>query len=297
MRNLEALKKTFDVFHEAVYIVNNERKILYFNPVASEISGFRKEDLEGTFCYDNTLNHVDDQGKQLCHEGCPLMDSINYGVNTDHYVYLHHRLGHRVRVHVRSTPIYEDGKIVGAIEAFVDETQKNTLLDELMFHKHMSMIDPLTSLFNRRFLDERFPANLIEVGIEGRLGILFIDIDDFKKINDTYGHQAGDEVLRTVSRSIQYNLKVNDYVVRYGGEEIVVFLKDVDLKLMMQIAEKLRILVEATTVRTSHHQIKQTISVGATLMTHLDSLQDAIDRADQAMYQAKKAGKNCVVRL
>jgi diguanylate cyclase (GGDEF)-like protein/PAS domain S-box-containing protein len=265
MRDLVKLKLMFDSFHEAVYIVDTERKILYFNPVASDISGFKNIDMEGSHCFDNRLNHVDDTGKNLCQDGCPLLVSIRENKVSDHFVYLHHKFGHRVRVHVRSIPYVEDGVVVGAIEVFTDETQKSSMIDELIIHKHMAMLDPLTGLFNRRFLNERFPVMLSENAKEGNLGILFIDIDDFKAINDTYGHLAGDEVLKSVASTIQYNLKTHDYVVRYGGEEIIAFLKSVNPDELYFIAEKLRILVMKSSTRTARKELSVTISVGGTM--------------------------------
>ena len=292
MRNLEQLKMMFDSFHEAVYIVDTERKILYFNPVATEISGFKAEDLVNSHCFDNTLNHVDDTGKNLCKDGCPLLVSIRENRVSDHFVYLHHKYGHRVRVHVRSIPYLEDDKVVGAIEVFTDETQKSSMIDELIIHKHMAMLDPLTGLFNRRFLTERFPVMLSENAKDGMLGILFMDIDNFKEINDTYGHLAGDEVLKSIASTIQYNLKTHDYVVRYGGEEIIAFLKNVNEEDLLFIAEKLRILVSKSSTRTARHELKVTISVGATMALPNESIDEGIHRADIAMYEAKVRGKN-----
>ncbi|MDX9691657.1 MAG: sensor domain-containing diguanylate cyclase [Acholeplasmataceae bacterium] len=295
MRNLEVMKRIFDVFHEAVYIVDKERKILYFNPVAEKISGFKKGEIEGQNCYHNTLNHVDEQGKKLCLDGCPLLESIRNNITTDNFVYLHHKEGFRVRVHVRSVPLMEDGVVTGAIEVFTDETRQNLVLEELIFQKELSLIDPLTGLFNRRYLDERFYQDFKETLKTGQLGVLFIDLDDFKKVNDIYGHLVGDEILKTVSSTIIHNLRESDYVFRYGGEEIVVFLKDVSHDDLFRIAEKLRILTAASSTRNIEQKLASTISVGATMFEIGESIYQAIHRADKAMYQAKRLGKNQTV--
>jgi diguanylate cyclase (GGDEF)-like protein/PAS domain S-box-containing protein len=295
MRHLEVMKKIFDVFHEAVYIVDRERKILYFNPVAEKISGFNKHEIEGQHCFQNTLNHIDETGKKLCLDGCPLLESIRKNITTDNYVYLHHKIGHRIKVHVRSVPLVEDGIVEGAIEVFTDVTEKNLVLDELTFQKELSMIDPLTGMFNRRYLDERFYHDFKDSLLSGGLGVLFIDLDNFKKVNDIYGHLTGDEVLKTVATTIISNLRSNDYVFRYGGEEIVVFLKEVSKDELFAIAEKLRILTAGSSTRGLKHEIVSTISVGATLYQIGESIYHAIDRADQAMYIAKGKGKNQTV--
>jgi len=292
MKNLDAMKRIFNVFHEAVYIVDKNRKILYFNPVACDISGFKKEEIEGKHCFDNTLNHIDEKGKKLCLDGCPLLESIQKNITTDNYVYLHHKKGYRIRVHVRSVPILENGIVQGAIEVFTDETEKSLIIDEVIFQKELALIDPLTGLFNRRYLDERFFKDFKDQLSSNSMGVLFIDLDNFKQVNDVFGHLVGDEVLRLVSQTIIYNLRNSDYAIRYGGEEIVIFLKDVTHQTIFEIAEKLRILTHASSTRNLKHNIHTTISIGATLHKEDEDIYQTIHRADQAMYQAKRLGKN-----
>lgn len=296
MELLDQYRRVFESFHEAIYIVDQHRKILYFNPIATRISGFEKDETEGFFCYDNILNHVDETGKNLCFLGCPLTHAIRENMVTDHLVYLHHKMGYRVKVHVRAIPIIEDGEVIGAIEVFTDETEKNLMQEEIALLKQMSLIDPLTALYHRRFLSERLHAHLQAHG-PAQIGVLFIDIDNFKAFNDTYGHALGDDVLRTVSKTILYQLKQKDLVVRYGGEEILVLLLDVDQDSMSSISEMLRILIEQSHLRHDHLTLHITVSIGATLLQEHEAIHEAITRADQAMYMAKRNGKNQVFQL
>lgn len=297
MKQLSQLKQMFDHFHEAIYIVDKNRQILYFNQVASQISGFSSGETEGFFCYDNILNHIDDHGTNLCINGCPLVHTIETNTISDHYVFLHHKLGHRLRVHVRAIPVMEDGEVIGAIEVFTDETQKNLLQQQLDIQQKLLMIDPLTGLFNRRFMDEKLEVIIKERPEDQPFGFLFIDIDNFKDINDIYGHSYGDEVLKSISNTIQSNVKATDYVLRYGGEEIVVIIPMADQQLTQEIAELIRILVRRTKPRDPKHDFDLTVSIGATVMSKHDTIESVIDRADSAMYQAKKSGKNKVVFL
>ena len=149
---LEQLKKYFDHFHEAVYIVNPNRKILYYNPVAEKISGFTKEEMENTYCYDNKLNHIDEHGKKLCLEGCPLQKSVRENMITDNFVYLQHKKGHRIIVHVRAIPLIENKKVIGAIEVFTDQTKRPLLYENEKINAIMKYVDPLTGLLNRLFM-------------------------------------------------------------------------------------------------------------------------------------------------
>ncbi len=295
MKTIEKLKILFESFHEAIYIVNKERQILYFNPEASKISGFSKDDMVHSFCFNNMLNHVDDTGVNMCNGRCPLVDSMALNEVTEKYMYLHHKNGHRVKVFVRAIPYEEDGEIVGAIEVFTDVTESNSLLEKLQIQKRLNMLDPLTGLFNRRFLNEEFPELAKGFPSDEKLGVLFIDIDDFKMKNDRYGHLIGDEVLKTISKTIQYNLKANDFVIRYGGDELLVLLRYIDPDNIEYIAEKLRILVKNSGSREINKNVTTTISVGATILDKNESLLQAINRADHAMYLAKSKGANQVV--
>lgn len=292
MKQLEKLVKMFESFHEAIYIVDKHRKILYFNPVATQISGFSQGETEGFFCYDNILNHVDQYGKNLCFEGCPLVDSIKYNRVEDHMVYLHHKEGHRIKVHVRAIPYIEDDKVVGAIEVFTDETQKNLMKDELAVKDKLLMIDPLTGLYNRRFLENMLSDKYHH---EQQIGLLFFDIDNFKAINDVFGHLYGDDVLKSVSKTISMNLKSEDVVIRFGGEEIVAIIKNLGKEKLLEVAETLRLLIHQTKPRTPEHDYLMSASIGVTMLQENEALIDAIHRADLAMYQAKKAGKDTVV--
>lgn len=297
MQTIDKLKVLFESFHEAIYIVDKERKVLYFNPAATQISGFEQDEMINTFCFDDKLNHVDDKGKKLCLDGCPLLENIKTNQIAEDFVYLHHKNGHRVRVHVRVIPYEENGEITGAIEVFTDVTEKNLLLEELLIQKKLSLVDPLTGLFNRKFLHEEFPTLAKGMLEDERLGVLFMDVDDFKNINDKHGHLIGDEVLKTISKTIQYNLKSNDFVVRYGGDEILVLLRNADQDNVEFVAEKLRILAKNSVSRGIKQEVKTTISVGATILDKKESLLQAINRADHAMYLAKSQRNNQIVYL
>lgn len=296
MKHLEQLSLLFHAFHEAVYIVDQHRKILYFNPEASRISGFSQDETQGFFCYDNILNHVDENGKNLCLNGCPLVDAIKHSRVEDHQVYLHHKEGHRIKVHVRAIPYEEDGEIVGAIEVFTDQTEKNLMTEMLEVKDRMMMIDALTGLMNRKYFETHI-LNHKTILRNHTYAILFMDIDDFKKINDTYGHLYGDEVLKSVSKTILSHVRSNDQVIRFGGEEILCVLKDISTEQLISLTQLLLNMIRSSKPRKPDYDYHLSISIGATMFKSYENILVAIERADQAMYQAKKQGKDQVVIL
>ncbi len=160
----------------------------------------------------------------------------------------------------------------------------------------LAITDPLTGLLNRRYLEERF-AQEIERSKRYQFPLSFVmmDIDSFKSFNDTFGHQAGDEVLRETAHCIRKSLRNFDVAARYGGEEFIVVLPETDVTSATILAERLRKAVEQHfTSERSRHPV--TVSIGvSSLSKALQNRQQVIRAADQALYAAKKRGKNCVV--
>mgnify|MGYP001571118453 CR=1 FL=1 len=165
--------------------------------------------------------------------------------------------------------------------------------------------DHLTGAFNRLGFKEEaekvlrisFGRSAVErrVGFQIPFSVLAIDIDDFKKINDTYGHHAGDNVLKEVAYVLQESLRETDLVARWGGEEFVAALLGADLKAAKKVGENLRSAVEKREILVDGHAIKVTISLGIAGYGKENSLEEIIHKADQAMYEAKRQGKNRVI--
>lgn len=160
----------------------------------------------------------------------------------------------------------------------------------------LAITDPLTGLLNRRYLEERFAEEIERAKrYQYPLSFAMIDIDGFKVYNDTFGHQAGDDVLRATAQCIRGSLRNFDVAARYGGEEFILVLPETETNAAAALAERLRNRVEQFFLRTQPEQAV-TISIGiASLNPKLQSKQQIIRAADQALYAAKKRGKNCVV--
>lgn len=125
-------------------------------------------------------------------------------------------------------------------------------------------------------------------------GLLFLDIDHFKAVNDTYGHEMGDQALRNIAATLSSNLRSADTCGRWGGEEFIVILADTDATALLRVAEKLRTLVERSTFMAEDREVIITASIGATLVGKNDTVKTIIKRADTLMYQGKLNGRNRV---
>jgi two-component system cell cycle response regulator len=174
---------------------------------------------------------------------------------------------------------------------------EDTLRDDVGSALRLAVIDPLTQLYNRRYLTSHL-ERLCEDEAVGGFALFIIDLDHFKAINDQHGHAVGDQVLQAVADSLRENLRPSDLIVRYGGEEFVVVVGGLsDEAAAVVIAEKIRLTVAAMIV---DRVVRLTASIGVTIadaaaLEPRDAADGLLRRADIALYEAKRAGRNCVV--
>lgn len=278
---------------DGVYFVNDDRRINFWNKAAENITGYSAEEMVGKTCPDSMLNHIDEEGRPLCIIGCPLFATIIDGKQRKDRVFVRHKNGYRIPILVNIFPMEDNGKIIGAIEIFTQDSP-TVYEDDLVEHlSGIAMHDGLTGLPNRRYLESFLNYKFAEYNrFDKPFAVLFADIDDFRHFNNEYGHDAGDTVLKNIATSISRNIRKNDLVGRWGGEEIVgvySITKSYDAPI---IAEKFRKLVESTEVMHEGTPLFVSISVGITIVRSGDTPESIIERADALMYQSKQNGKN-----
>ena len=284
-----------DNLYDGVYFVNRDRQITLWNKAAEKITGFTRGEVLGKRCADNLLRHVDHRGNSLCEGACPLSYTLLDGQPRSASVFLHHKDGHRLPVAIGVAPITDNQqKIIGAVEIFRDNSATVAALEHLKELEDLAYLDALTKIANRTYLENFIVGKFNEFRRLGwSFGVIFIDVDQFKQVNDTFGHQTGDLVLKMVAQTLVKNCRSFDLVGRWGGEEflcIISKLKDADQ--IMTIAERLRALVESAWVSLPGCSLHVTISLGATMARLPDSPETLIHRADGLMHRSKAAGRN-----
>jgi two-component system cell cycle response regulator len=174
------------------------------------------------------------------------------------------------------------------------------LRDNVQLSIEMAITDALTGLFNRRYMESHLATLVEQARARGKpLTVLVLDIDYFKSINDTHGHDAGDDVLREFALRIRKSIRGIDLACRYGGEEFVIVMPETDMAVATMVAERLRrrIATEPFAIQKGSRTIEVTISIGiAALGEHDEEAADVLKRADQALYRAKRDGRNRVVQ-
>jgi diguanylate cyclase (GGDEF)-like protein/PAS domain S-box-containing protein len=174
--------------------------------------------------------------------------------------------------------------------------EKNIQLNKVMKTLEIeSKVDPLTGLYNRRYILNKINEELNALKANNNFSIIITDIDFFKKINDTYGHAFGDYILKSVSDILKSMVREQDCVSRWGGEEFLIFLADSDLKEARIIAERIRKKIEETTFQCDSNQISLTMTFGSAFYNDNESIDDMIKKADDALYLGKKSGRNQVI--
>ena len=288
-------RKLIENLGEGVYFVDRERRITFWNKAAERITGFHNKEVVGRRCMDQVLTHVDDTGRCLCVGECPLSETIADGRERQTEAYLHHKEGHRVPVHIRTTPIVDEaGRVIGAVELFTDNSRNLGLEERLAELQRLALLDPLTHLPNRRYVESHLQARFAELRRnEWPFGVLYIDIDHFKRVNDRYGHETGDKVLQLVARTLDANSRPFDIVGRWGGEEFLALVTNASPEVLVVVAERMRALVAASGLKQPA-EITVTVSAGAAAANPGESAASVIKRADEALYRAKQMGRNAI---
>ncbi|MEO5351018.1 MAG: sensor domain-containing diguanylate cyclase [Magnetococcus sp. YQC-3] len=282
---------------DGVYFVDRDRRILYWNEAAVRITGYSKEEMLGVQCSDNILMHVDERGGNLCASGCPLSHCIEHEQESHDYdIFLHHKNGHRVPVHVRATPLRNrEGDVIGVAEVFTDKSSQELISQRIKELEQMAFLDSLTSIANRRFLDHELRCRFDEwQRMKFPFGILLMDVDHFKKFNDNHGHVIGDIVLKMVASTLCAVGRPFDTYGRWGGEEFIGIIKNVDTASLLRIGERCRIQIANAFLQEAGEILRVTISMGATMVTHDDTVESLLERADQLLYRSKSDGRNRV---
>ncbi|MES2614958.1 MAG: diguanylate cyclase [Bdellovibrionota bacterium] len=285
------------LFLDAFVLINREHKILKFNSAFCQIAELRAVDVRKIGNFDSMITtHMPGVSQtaidQLLTSHAPTRIDEVPAVNVTKQKEL--------TLIISSYLYYDtDGAMLGACLLLRDVTAETNLQSKYKNKSLESITDPLTGLFTRRYFEAQIEKEIARCknnDLKLSMAILMFDLDNFKNVNDTYGHQAGDYVLEETANILKKTSRRSDILGRYGGEELLVLIFETTPKLATLVAEKFRSTIHEHEYIFDGKKILVTTSIGVTLLSsYEDTKEAAIKRADACLYLAKEAGRNVVV--
>ncbi len=285
----------FDHLYDGVYAVDAQMRITRWNKGAEQLTGYSAQEVIGMRNEESILMHVAHDSAEHPTESIPA-DTVADGRTREVQCEFRHKEGHWIRVRARSVALRQPtGVPCGAFVIFSDNLSFMSMKQRMRELRHLALSDPLTELGNRRYGMMSLHLRLDEMRRYGwPFGVLFVDLDRFKSVNDTFGHDVGDRALRMVARTLSHNVRPFDVVARWGGEEFLVIIANIRLPELTHLADKLRSLIEHSCFFMGLRRVRVTVTLGATVARPDDTEDSVVERADRLMYRGKRCGKNRV---
>lgn len=289
-------RRLLDYMHQGVVMVDLDMRIFEWNRAAERLTGLMQIKTLDEIWRPGLIGLTDEDGKVIAPERCPLADSIVKGMQSLRRLKLKHRDGREMVIDAHFLPVKNHREqLCGATFMFADASQQAHLEKRVQTLHEKATRDGLTMVANRAELDRQMLEFVNPSSSTGMKGCLIItDIDRFKKVNDIYGHQAGDEALKLFAEVLRENARESDIVARYGGEEFVVLCRNCSLQDALKQAERMRMVLQSRPLACLKGT-SLTASFGVTEVLPSDTCEVVIQRADEALFRAKESGRNRVL--
>jgi diguanylate cyclase (GGDEF)-like protein/PAS domain S-box-containing protein len=275
---------------EGIFGLDLDGNATFVNPAAARMTGWEAEELVGRPQHE-VLHHTKPDGSPYPRAECPIhaaLEDKTIHIRDDEVFW--RKDGTSFPVEYMSSPMLQDGEVVGAVVTFKDITERKVLEEQL---HHQAFYDPLTDLPNRALFVERLQhATTRSNRRSSRVAVLFADLDNFKVVNDSLGHKAGDQLLKAVAERVKSCLRPEDTAARLGGDEFTILVEDVaSVGDGVQIAERIAEVLQPP-FALEEQGVFITASIGIALNDFIqERAEDLLRHADLAMYRAKQSGK------
>ena len=281
---------------DAVVWLDKDRKVVYWNKAAELMSGVERAHILGRACFEEPALFVDFGGVNVCRDKCPVAMTLKDGAPRSLDLYLQHKQGFRMPATLRIIPVLkEDGEIIGAVETFTSTSPKVTLPLNVQELEKMGLVETETGIPSKQYLDMTLSTRLEEFQKYGLpFGLIYADIDNYGKILEKYGRFNASKIVRTVARTLHKNIRFFDIAGRWGTEEFLVVLLNIDDSRLDIVANKLRLLIAESYITTETGMLNAMVSMGASLVLRYDTVESLVKRAEQLMMHSKWLGKNRV---
>ncbi|MEW8332733.1 MAG: diguanylate cyclase [Candidatus Thiodiazotropha sp.] len=282
------IQRVVDAIADPTLVINiDNHQLQLVNQSALNLYTNESQLKEGMTCY--RLSHKRNTPCNGKHDPCPITE-IEKSRKSVSVVHKHYNSQGKVMyVDVRATPIFDDSgeHVVQIIESHRDITDTINMEKQLQY---IAETDRLTQIYNRTKFDEELKNQIAWASLtNNRFGLIMLDLDHFKEVNDNFGHDAGDAVLKKTVELLHTRIRKSDILARWGGEEFMIIAPDIDQSDLLSMIESLRSSIE----KIEHEGVgRVTASFGASIITHNDNIQSLLKRVDMALYRSKHGGRN-----
>ncbi len=282
------LEKLLNISSLGVLILDENLKIIYWNKGAEKITGFSLKDVFNKSFKDFSIIEIYSKKKEINFKNL-INQLITEKQNSVNVVYIRHKENYRFPIELNFFYFYDEKKernIILGIFSILDMVIYTKKLIKSL--KEKANKDFLTLLPNRRFLEYIINKKMREFKrFSANFGIILFDINNFKSINDCFGHKAGDKILKIFSNTIKINLRDCDILGRWGGDEFIAIILNVDMEQLKMVSDKLVDIVSKKLFKEKEHKFHIFVSAGYALNHKEDSIETLIERADKSMYKEK----------
>jgi diguanylate cyclase (GGDEF)-like protein/PAS domain S-box-containing protein len=283
---------------DAVMFIDTAGRIKFWNHGAERLTGIMADSICGQHWHPSLLKITDEKKSSIDGLDCPVTSVLKSGVHSLRRLTIMARMGRHVACDTHAIPVTDkNGVTVGAVLMFHDASSETSLEQRCLNLYDKATKDPLTQVANRAEFD-RVHDMFVEVHQQRQIpcSLIMCDLDRFKLVNDTFGHQVGDEAIKCLASILKSSCRPGDLVARYGGEEFVMLCTDCDSAGVTRRAEQIRTnFAQTSQVKMGGRRL--TASFGVTEIQPGDTPETMLRRADRALLHAKAKGRNCVVQL
>ncbi|HEY7096497.1 MAG TPA: PAS domain-containing protein [Terriglobales bacterium] len=280
--DLEVLRSVLDGLHLGIYIVDRDRRIVFWNKGAENITGYISQEVIGRRCQDDLLVHCNHEGTTLCTlPACPLGECMRGGKDSEVNLFVRHRDGYRIPVHAQHLPLRDcRGAIIGAAEAF----EVNSANERRRGESAQGMRESPAELGDRTYIEHRLHTNLARWNeFHVPFAILCVQIDHLSDMRARLSHGAENEVTRAVGNSLQNAIRETDYVGCWNENQFLIILSKCQPEAVEMVAERVKKVAGSSRVHWWGDRLEFTLSIGRAISEADDSIDSMVRRAAKSL--------------
>ncbi len=283
----EIFRAIVEGIQTGVYLVDRERKIVFWNAGAEKISGYLRHEVVGRFCRDKILVHCDHTHAILCGEGCPLAATMSDGKTREAHLYLRHKAGYRVPVHVQAMPMRNrEGTIIGAAEIFAETSTTRRVDRRDPSASGRVDLDEITGLFRPEIMLSRLRENIADFGEHGKeFSILLVEIDDLDRFEASHGREAEHAIRRVVAHTVANNLRLFDVAGSWHDKRFLAILQGGSAS-TQAVSSRVQDLVNCSGIEWWGDQLSVTVSLGEVTAKLDDTAESILERVADSLFES-----------